>query len=614
MPTVKELRAELKKRNLSTKGKRPELEERLKEAEEAESYDAQRRRSERLLKAVIQGDDELNLQKLGQLLEEKPLDLDEVREDWGYAPAYTAASKGHAAVLRLLIDHGADLSAETELGVTALMIAERRQAAAAGALHAERAAQLEREATQGDEEPDEADAQRMARRLKAAERKHASLAECVKMLRTRLELQKLPMKELGKRGALFGLTRATFEAFENRMLSEDAVEVRLQAMKLVEGAQEQAEAAEAAAAALDAYSREEGGSIEPPVIRTLSTPSTPQRSGTPGRLDAPSPLHPGTGAPPSRIATSGRSLQPLPTVGDALTMSPQELMQTRLNSSLSEREQRQREEDEAWRVQKALERQAKAEAAEEAAMQRVARKVEAAEEEQAGLALVEEADEAEEAAMFAEKVSVEAAEAKRIAAEEAEAAALLAPSFAEGARGWSRGGSSRGQSRDGTVSSGSTILRQSPLKDYWIDDIVKRHTDRLDQIGALLKELISNTLESVNVVLNLELAEHFEVHLDGTRQSKGKSVDVGLGVTATDEQIGDWCATPPRFSQTRAVTSALQMQAAAVRVGAGSNRRHRRPARRQVEAAARQDGGGYDRHATGRDPRRGAGADGRNLL
>ena len=64
MPTVKELRAELKKRNLSTKGKRPELEERLKEAEEAESYDAQRRRSERLLKAVIQGDDELNLQKL----------------------------------------------------------------------------------------------------------------------------------------------------------------------------------------------------------------------------------------------------------------------------------------------------------------------------------------------------------------------------------------------------------------------------------------------------------------------------------------------------------------------------------------------------------------------
>ena len=550
MPTVKELRAELKKRNLSTKGKRPELEERLKEAEEAESYDAQRRRSERLLKAVIQGDDELNLQKLGQLLEEKPLDLDEVREDWGYAPAYTAASKGHAAVLRLLIDHGADLSAETELGVTALMIAERRQAAAAGALHAKRAAQLEHEAAQGDEEPDEADeadAQRMVRRLKAAERTHASLAECVTMLRTRLELQKLPMKELGKRGALFGLARATFEAFENRMLSEDAVEVRLEAMKLVEDAQEQAEAAEAAAAALDAYSplREEGGILEPPVIRTLSTPSTPQRSqrsGTPGRLDAPSPLHPGTGAPPSRIATSGRSLQPLPSVGDALTMSPQELMQTRLNSSLSEREQRQREEDEAWRVQKALERQAKTEAAEEAAMQRVARKVEAAEEEQANLALVEEADEAEEAAMFAEKVSVEAAEARRIAAEEAEAAALLAPSFAEGgARGWSRGGSSRGQSRDGTVSSGSTILRQSPLKDYWIDDIVKRHADRLDQIGALLKELISNTLESVNVVLNLELAEHFEVHLDGTRQSKGKSVDVGLGVTATDEQIGDWC-------------------------------------------------------------------------
>ena len=81
MPTVKELRAELKKRNLSTKGKRPELEERLKEAEEAESYDAQRRRSERLLKAVLQGDDELNLQKLGQLQEEKPLDRDEVRED-----------------------------------------------------------------------------------------------------------------------------------------------------------------------------------------------------------------------------------------------------------------------------------------------------------------------------------------------------------------------------------------------------------------------------------------------------------------------------------------------------------------------------------------------------
>ena len=54
-------------------------------------------------------------------------DIDELSEA-GFSVAYTAASRGHADVLEVLIDHGgADCDTKSQLGVTPLMIAQRRK-------------------------------------------------------------------------------------------------------------------------------------------------------------------------------------------------------------------------------------------------------------------------------------------------------------------------------------------------------------------------------------------------------------------------------------------------------------------------------------------------------
>ena len=94
------------------------------------AYDHLRRQS-RILWDLIETkekDRRLVLARLRKILSEGA-DLDEL-SDAGFTVAYTAASRGHADVLETLINNGADPTRESELGVTPLMIAQRRQRAA----------------------------------------------------------------------------------------------------------------------------------------------------------------------------------------------------------------------------------------------------------------------------------------------------------------------------------------------------------------------------------------------------------------------------------------------------------------------------------------------------